>query len=46
VLVAALLRRVLYTCCAKFVLAPDKWIPFQMKLPFVNSLFGTRILLS
>jgi hypothetical protein len=24
VLVAALLRRVLYTCCAKFVLAPDK----------------------
>jgi hypothetical protein len=44
--VATLLCRVLWTCCAKFVLVPDKWLPFRMKRPFVNSLFETRILLS
>jgi hypothetical protein len=44
--VATLLRRVLETFCAKFVLVLDKRLPFRMKLLFVNSGFETRILLS
>jgi hypothetical protein len=44
--VATLLRWVLSTCRAKFVLVPDKRLPFRMKRPFVNSLFETRVLLS
>jgi hypothetical protein len=44
--VVALFRRVLYTCCTKFVLVPDKRLSLRMKLPFVNSLFETRILLA
>jgi hypothetical protein len=44
--VAALLRRVLRTCCAKFVSVTDERLPFRMKQQFMNSLFETRILLS
>jgi hypothetical protein len=44
--VATLLRGELQTCCTKFVLAPDKPLPFRMKRPFVNSLFEIQILLS
>jgi hypothetical protein len=44
--VATLLRRVLQTCCAKFVSVIDERLPFHMKQQFMNSLFETRILLS
>jgi hypothetical protein len=44
--IATVLRRVLSTGCAKFVLVPDKRLLFQMKRLFVNSLFETRIFFS
>jgi hypothetical protein len=44
--VATILCRVFYTCCAKFILVPDKRLPFRMKRSFVHSLCETRILLS
>jgi hypothetical protein len=44
--VAMLLRRVLQTCCIKFVSVTDDRLPFRMKQQFMNSLFETWILLS
>jgi hypothetical protein len=44
--VATLLRRVLQTCCPKFVSVTDERLPFRMKQQFMNSLFEIRILLS
>jgi hypothetical protein len=44
--VAMLFRRVLQTCCAKFVSVTDERLPFRMKQQLMNSLFETRILLS
>jgi hypothetical protein len=39
--VATLLRRVLQTCCAKFVPVTDERLPFCMKQQFMRSLFET-----